>query len=294
MNPLAAPQDKAWSGLLRLTHWLLAVLVTAALATAFLFKSMPETGAGVRELHLVIGKLTVLVLMLRVGLMFFGRGSDRWSALVPGATHLRATVFTPVLWLAQRVLRKNPRRLEALLPGSTEPRRLGEIYDYFFDIRDFEPPERGAHHPLWAPIYLLIWVVLLLVLLSGLSQITGQIFAADTASGLHRWGAGVLLWFVVLHVAFVLFSDWKLRECGISTMIHGYRVTADAAIPTVQPLRAPPARMKTEPEAHLDRAEQAAREATVARESERPPRAAAPTGANDASTMTIRTQFTND
>ncbi|MGF1545969.1 MAG: cytochrome b/b6 domain-containing protein [Thiotrichales bacterium] len=294
MSPTPASQDKIWSGLLRFTHWSLAALVTIALATAWLFRSAPEIGAGLRELHLLAGKLTVLVLMLRVWLMFFGPASERWSALLPALAHLRAALFTPLLWLAQRVLRKSPERLETLLPGSTEPRRLGDIYAYFFDIRAADPPPRNAHHPLWAPVYLLIWIILLVVLLSGLSQLNGQLFAPATATHLHRWGAGVVLWFVVLHLAFVVFSDWKLRACGISTMIHGYRVTADAAIPTVHALRRPPTREKSESEAHLDRAEQAAREATVAREAGSAERPATPTPAPDNRITTIHTQFTND
>ncbi len=247
MSAADLPKPKIWSGLLRLAHWSLVVLVAGTLLTALEMRLEPAVSVRFGTLHVVLGKLLFLVVALRVALLFFGRGSDRIEALLPSRLHLRALLFAPLMWLAQLVFRRDPRRLEAMLPGGTAPRGVREIFRYFYTVRGETPPA-GAHSPLWAPYYLLMIALLLVVSWSGLAWLNGEMLEPTTVAAVHAWSAWVLSALAGAHIVSVLFHDWRYADCGISAMISGYK-------PVPAEPQAPPMPEPEPPVLHLPEAD---------------------------------------
>lgn len=163
-----------WGKWLRLVHWALALLVMALLATGFLVRHAPEFADAARDYHLIAGHTLVFVFFARVFLLFFGSRTDLLQALVPGRLEWRATWATAKFYLS-----------------------LGRA----------PLPKWFAHNPFWMPVYLGVFALLLLQLVTGLTYGKGSVFDAATTEWLHALGATILLWFSILHILAVFWHD---------------------------------------------------------------------------------------
>jgi Ni/Fe-hydrogenase 1 B-type cytochrome subunit len=180
-----------WSGLLRLCHWAMALLLGALFLTALLARYTPELSGAARDYHFMAGHVLLLAFALRVYLLFFGDRADRLAALLPG-------------------------RLE--LSGAAAMVR------FYLSFGRTPLPNWYAHNPLWMPLYLLFYAVLLLALTTGLDHDAGMVFAPDTGPALHAFASRFLLWFAVLHTAAAFWHDYKGTGSDVSAMISGRRI----------------------------------------------------------------------
>lgn len=182
-----------WSLPLRLCHWGLALAVMVGLATGWLMTWAPERAAGVLEIHYLAAALLTAALVARLGLLAAGRGSDRLRELLPNRHRLRQ---------ALAVLRS------------------------YLTLGKLPLPRWYAHNPLWAPLYLLLFVVLGIQILTGallLEQIT--LIGTLRVRALHALGHELLLGFVLLHLAAVFFHDAKgAHQADLSAMVNGHRL----------------------------------------------------------------------
>ena len=89
-------------------------------------------------------------------------------------------------------------------------------------------PRYFAHHPVWAPLYLVMFALLLAQSLTGLAieySAIGAFFGVSTAS-LLSWHQAPFSWLsmlVILHIASVVLHDLKGEGADVSGMISGYR-----------------------------------------------------------------------
>lgn len=180
-----------WSGWLRLAHWSMAASVVALLFTGWLIRIAPAVSAAALDYHYIAGYGLAGALVLRFYLLVFGRGAEYWQGLWPDRTQRRA---------------------------------LLEMVRFYVSFGRTPLPHWYAHNPFWAPIYLLLFVLLALQLASGLSLDAPYLLAGRSIPALHGLGAKLIGGFVVLHVMAVFLHDLKGTNSDVSAMINGHRI----------------------------------------------------------------------
>ena len=181
-----------WGRPLRIAHWLMALSVLVLLATGWLSGLNPVISESAQDYHYTAGAVLIPALGLRLYLLFFGRGSD-----------LLADCETDRHRLAQ----------------------AGEMLRFYLSLGRAPLPRWYAHNPLWGPIYLLLFLFLLLQALSGVLLLKGiGLFAGLSLYGLHQLVSMIILGFTLLHLAAVFSHDAKGSGADNSAMISGYRI----------------------------------------------------------------------
>lgn len=190
MRPVETVQRVAiWSGRLRLSHWLSAVAVLVLLLTGWLMTWTSERQALMRDLHFVAGYALLLALALRAWLLVSGEAAEHWRDLIP----------------------RGPQRLAAWHTAR-----------FYFSLGRAPLPAWYAHNPLWGPLYLLWWLVLLAQLFTGLAP--GAAAALGLSPGAwHSLLAQAIAILVAAHVAAVFLHDLKGGGADVSAMINGHR-----------------------------------------------------------------------
>ncbi len=192
---------KVWSGASRLAHAAMAVSVLCLLATGWILAGhIVQTGERTLAIHRIAGYGLAGALLLRFYLLFFGSGAEHWRDLIPRGPQWRAGRDVMMFYLT----------------GGRSPL-----------------PAYYAHNPLWGPVYLGLFLVLTLQVISGFLLAAPNLALAmrdllpwpqDLWLGLHRVGDATVLAFTLLHLAGVLLQDWKGTGCDISAMINGNRL----------------------------------------------------------------------
>ncbi len=187
-KPQTVQRVAVWSRGVRLAHWLMAAGVLGLLATGYLLHRFPGQQAEL-DYHYLTGYLLVAGLAVRVYLLLFGRAEAHWRALMPDAGSGRA---------ALAMLR------------------------FYLSLGRFPLPRWYAHNPLWGPIYLLIFGVLIAQVVTGLG--VGEYWLAEEpALSWHTVGAQVILGFAILHILAVFLHDLYGTGSDCSAMINGHR-----------------------------------------------------------------------
>ncbi len=182
---------KVWSGWLRLSHLLIGVSVLLLLITGWLMANSPVLRDGALDVHYIGMALLLPGLLIRFWLMGAGRENERLSGLVPQPHELQA------MWETLRCY-------------------LG------FGVRPL--PNWYAQNPLWKPVYLVIYMGLVIQLLSGVLVERHPVVLGMSLFTVHELWAGILLWAVLLHIGSVALHDFKNGSADASSMINGYRL----------------------------------------------------------------------
>ena len=85
-------------------------------------------------------------------------------------------------------------------------------------------PNWYAHSPLWEPVYLFIFFLLLILIFSGFLISAGHHTLIVNLYTLHQNASTGIAIFSVLHVISVFLHDLKAGSSDVSAMIHGYRI----------------------------------------------------------------------
>ena len=181
-----------WSRWLRLAHWTLAISTLGLIATGWLMSeaTLPDETAG--DLHYLLGGVLIPALLLRLYLLFFGKGTDHLSDCEPNRHRLIQ---------AWHVIR------------------------FYLTLGKAPLPKWYSHNPLWGPIYIVLFFVLALITLSGLMLLNdGYFFGSISTLGLHRLCYLFILIFTLLHLPAVFSHDLSSKRCDNSAMVNGFRV----------------------------------------------------------------------
>lgn len=188
-----------WGKSLRLSHWFMTLAVLILLLTGWLMGWAPERAERIGEFHNLAAAVLIAALVVRLSLLFTGKGSDRLLEMLPSRHRLGQG------W---KVLRS------------------------YLTLGKIPLPKWYAHNPLWGPIYLLLFAVLTIQVLSGLlllNQVT--LIGGFSLRWLHGFGYLLILGFTLLHIAAVFFHDAKTTGSDVSAMINGHRIF------TIEPLK---------------------------------------------------------
>ncbi len=181
-----------WGKAIRLCHWGLALSVLALLFSGWLIRWAPERAPSMEEIHFVSAAVTIAVLLVRLWLLFAGKGTATLNNLLPSRHSLGQ---------AWAVLRS------------------------YLTLGKIRLPRWYAHNPLWAPLYLLLFLVLLIQAGSGLLLLNQITLLGDLSMRqVHVNGYYLIMGFTLLHILASFFHDAKGEGSDISAMVNGQRI----------------------------------------------------------------------
>jgi Ni/Fe-hydrogenase 1 B-type cytochrome subunit len=205
MSAMPIQRIRVWSGALRASHWLLALCVLALLISGWaLSLDLADNSQPWRDVHVTAGSALGIVLLLRIVQLFTGHTpTDRWRDCLPG---------TRQQWHSARA-----------------------TLIFYLSLGRVPLPAWYGHNPLWGPLYLLLFAVL------GLGVVTGVLIARHEPPlllqlaatpwwlgwTLPEWHAG-LAWvigvFCGAHVLSVFLHDARGTSSEISAMVNGHKI----------------------------------------------------------------------
>ncbi|WP_456372267.1 cytochrome b/b6 domain-containing protein [Thiolapillus sp.] len=181
-----------WGKALRLCHWGLALSVLVLLFSGWLIRWVPERADRIDDIHFLAAALLLSVLLVRLGLLFIGKGTATLNNLLPNRHTLNQA------WAVVRS---------------------------YLTLGKIRLPKWYAHNPLWAPVYLILFLVLVIQATSGLLLLNQITLLGDLSiRQIHANGYYLIAGFTLLHVLASFFHDAKGEGSDISAMISGQRI----------------------------------------------------------------------
>ena len=191
MQVKTVSQVLVWSRWLRLTHWALALSSIGLLVTGWLMTQDTAFASDAGEIHYLLSGILLPALLFRLYLLFFGKGTDHLEDCEPNAHRLSQA------W---------------------------QVIRFYLTLGKLPLPKWYSHNPLWGPLYLALFFILVLVSLSGLMLLNDfYLFANLSMMDLHRLSYQAILVFTLLHLPAVFSHDLSSKSGDISAMINGYR-----------------------------------------------------------------------
>ncbi len=214
---MLAPELKrvaVWSTRLRFAHWLLAIATLVLLGTGWLLAlALADRLPWLVSAHLAAGYALLFALALRLYLLIFGSGPEHWRDLVPRGPQLKAA---------------------------------GDMLLFYITLGRRSLPAYYAHNPLWAPIHLLVFMVLAVQGASGLLlsladapaliyyEATPWIFGY-TLPELHYAGLPLIAGYAAAHILATFVHDWRSGGSEVSALIGGYKLFVVRRAPDTLP-----------------------------------------------------------
>jgi len=194
-----------WSGWLRLSHLVIGLATLLLLGSGWLIELAPSLEAEAVDVHYLAAAALVFGLVLRVVLMFAGSPVERLSQLMPDDGELRA---------------------------------LRETLFFYASFGRAPLPRWYSHNPLWKPLYLLIYLCLLFLVLSGWLRDSQDILWGMYLPSVHGIFASAVAWLTLLHLVTVVLHDYRGDSADISGIVNGYRhfVIEDQPTSQVEPV----------------------------------------------------------
>ena len=179
-----------WSGWFRLSHLLIGLSTLVLLATGSLAQHSPLLALQAVDIHNYSAGFFLAGLVIRILLMFFGKPHERITYLIPKTSELRGIL--------------NMLRFYALLGKA-------------------KLPNWYAQNPFWKPIYLFIYIILIIQLISGVALGNEDFMLGYPPRPIHQFGSELLLFFSLSHIVCVIWHDYKSAGSDVSAMINGLR-----------------------------------------------------------------------
>ncbi len=191
MGDRAFKRVLVWSGWLRFSHGSVGLATLVLLLTGWLLAESPSLAPTALDLHYYAAAFLVFGLLIRFALMLLGQQHER---------------------------------LVGLLPRAADFNGYGETLRFYFSLGKTPAPRSYAHNPLWKPVYLLIYLVLIIQLASGTLMPERDLLSGFYLPSVHAFWADVLLWISILHIAAVSLQDARGKTADVSAMLNGYRL----------------------------------------------------------------------
>jgi len=181
-----------WPGRLRFGHWVITVAVVGLLFTGWLQQHVVQYFQIALDYHYILAYALTLALGLRLYLLVSSPASAaNWQDLLPNRHGIKQAIA---------------------------------MLRFYISFGRTPLPHWYAHSPLWAPVYLFIFLLLLTQILSGCLIGAGYHSLFINLYTLHQNASTGIAVFSVLHIISVFLHDLKAGTSDVSAMIHGYRI----------------------------------------------------------------------
>ena len=175
---------------MRLVHGALALSTLTLITTGWLVAASPALATAASDVHYLAASVLLPALLLRFFLGVAGKGAERF---------------------------------EQLLPRRAEFAAMRDSLLFYLSLGRAPLPNWFAHNPLWKPLYLVLYLLLVLSAISGWIMPEIQLVGRLYLPTLHGWLADLIVALVVAHLVCVVLQDVKGRSADISAMLSGYR-----------------------------------------------------------------------
>jgi len=180
-----------WSGWLRISHAFIGLAVLVLLFTGWLIAESPSLAESVLDLHYLASGFLIFGLVVRLVLMFAGKEHER----LPG-----------------------------LFPASSEFNAMAKTIGFYISLGKSPMPGWYAHNSLWKPVYLVIYLALVVLVITGAIMPDVSLILGFYLPSVHIFWAQLMLWLAVLHIVSVVMHDYRNQTTDISAMVNGYRL----------------------------------------------------------------------
>lgn len=192
MDFLTLQRKHIWPGRLRFCHWIMAIAVVGLLVTGWLQQHVVQYSQIALDYHYILAYALTLALGLRLYLLVSSPASaSNWRDLIPSRHRMKQAIA---------------------------------MLRFYISFGRTPLPHWYAHSPLWAPVYLFIFLLLLIQILSGFLIGTGHYSLFINLYTLHQNASTGIAVFSALHIISVFLHDLKAGTSDVSAMIHGYRI----------------------------------------------------------------------
>ena len=110
-----------------------------------------------------------------------------------------------------------------LLPNRHRIKQAFAMLRFYISFGRSPLPHWYAHSPLWAPIYLIVFLLLLILVSSGFLIAAGHHTLFLNLYTLHQNTSTGIAVLTAFHIISVFLHDLKAGTSDVSAMIHGYR-----------------------------------------------------------------------
>jgi Ni/Fe-hydrogenase 1 B-type cytochrome subunit len=191
MHAKTVSQVLVWSRWLRLAHWTLALSTLGLIASGWLMSIDSAIIPAAGEMHYLLSGLFLPALLLRLYLLFFGKGTDLLADCEPNLHRLNQA------W---------------------------QVIRFYLTLGKAPLPKWYSHNPLWGPLYIALFFFLALVAISGQLLLNGkQLIGPVSMLDLHQLSYQIILLFTALHLPAVFAHDLSSKSGDISAMVNGFR-----------------------------------------------------------------------
>jgi Ni/Fe-hydrogenase 1 B-type cytochrome subunit len=180
-----------WGGWFRLSHWSIALSSLVLMFTGWLVAESPSLAEGAGESHTIAASVLFFGLLLRSLLMFVGKPYEQLTGLIVEASEFKTIIETGRFYLS-----------------------LGKT----------ALPNWYAQNPLWKTLYLFVYLVLYIQVISGAMMPGNDTLFGFYLPSVHAWWAQVLVFYTALHLAAVVLHDYRGKAADVSAMINGHRL----------------------------------------------------------------------
>ena len=111
-----------------------------------------------------------------------------------------------------------------LVPNRHNMKQVSAMLRFYVSFGRTPLPHWYAQNPLWAPVYLFIFLLLIIQILSGFLIGAGHHTLYINLYMLHQNTSTGIAVFTVLHIISVFLHDLKAGTSDVSAMIHGNRI----------------------------------------------------------------------
>ena len=182
---------RVWSGWARLSHAAIAIATIALLLTGWLIAESPSLAEAASEVHYLSASVLIFGLIIRLVLMCFGQQHERLSSLFPASSELGA---------------------------------IAQTLRFYLSFGRLQMPGWYAHNPLWKPVYLVVYIALLILVITGIFMPESKVLLGFYVPSVHAFWAQFLLWFSCLHIVATIWHDYRNGKADVSAMVNGYRL----------------------------------------------------------------------
>ena len=179
-----------WSGWLRLSHLLIGAATLTLIGSGWLMEQAPSIEVDAIDVHYYAASALVFGLGLRVLLMFVGSPVERLGRLVPEDNEWGAVV---------------------------------ETLRFYLSFGKAPLPRWHAHNPLWKALYLLLYICLLVLVVTGWLRIDSPLLWGFYLPSVHGVFATAVIWISLAHIVTVVLHDYRGEAADVSGMINGHR-----------------------------------------------------------------------
>jgi Ni/Fe-hydrogenase 1 B-type cytochrome subunit len=145
-----------------------------------------------QDIHYLFGALLLPGFLIRIYLLLFGKGTDHISDCEPDIHRLTQA------W---------------------------QVAKFYLTLGKAPLPNWFSHNPLWGPIYIGLFFILLLSIVSGYALLNDMQFIFGVVMvDLHQLTYVIIAWFSLLHIVAVFVHDLSSTGSDISGMINGHRI----------------------------------------------------------------------